>query len=85
MKVVFVYSDENVIPPKLAEHLSFIDHTYPRIRIDFVAVKGEFGPEIIEQLSRRFNVPKNLMFIATPGDRFPHRIEDLGGVRLILG
>ena len=47
-------------------------------------VKGKFGPPIIEQLSRRLNVPKNLMFIATPGDRFPHDIEDLGGVRVIL-
>jgi hypothetical protein len=29
-------------------------------------------------------VPKNQMFIGTPGDRFPHRIETLGGVRLII-
>ena len=61
-----------------------IDHLYPKLRIDFIAVKGIFGPEIIERLSQRLNVPKNYMFIATPGDRFPHRIEDLGGVRVIL-
>ena len=84
MKVVFVYDDESEIPPRLASHLSTIDHIYPQIRIDFVAVKGKFGPPIIEQLSRRLNVPKNLMFIATPGDRFPHDLEDLGGVRVIL-
>jgi len=84
MKVVFVYERESEIPPRLAEHLSTIDHIYPQLRIDFVAVQGKFGPEIIEQLSRRLNVPKNLMFMATPGDRFPHDIEDLGGVRVIL-
>jgi len=24
------------------------------------------------------------MFIGTPGDRFPHRLSDLGGVRVVL-
>ena len=36
-------------------------------------------------LSRRLDVPKNYMFIGTPSDHFPHSIDDLGGVRLILG
>jgi hypothetical protein len=39
---------------------------------------------LIERLSRRLGVPKNYMFIGCPGDRFPHNIADLGGVRLIL-
>jgi amino acid transporter len=85
LNVVFVYQEESQIPPELAKHLSSIDHLYPQLRIDFTAVKGRFGPEIIESLSRRLGVPKNYMFIGTPGDRFPHRIADLGGVRLILG
>ncbi len=53
-------------------------------RVDFVAVRGTFGPEMVEALSSRFDIPKNCMFIGTPGDRFPHRIEDLGGVRVVL-
>ncbi len=69
---------------QLAEHLRVIDHLYPNLRIDFVAVKGRFGPELVEALARRFGVPKNYMFIGTPGDKFPHRIEDLGGVRVVL-
>ena len=84
LKVVLVYDEEHEIPPDLAEHLRVIDHLYPRLRIDFVAVKGMFGPEIVESLSRRLDIPKNYMFIGTPGDRFPHRIEDLGGVRVVL-
>ncbi len=84
MKVVHVYKDEGDIPQDLAAHLAAIDRKYPQLRIDFIAVKGEFGPELIEKLSRRLGVPKNYMFIGTPGDRFPHRVEDLGGVRLIL-
>jgi len=85
MNVIFAYEDETEIPPHLAEHLQEIDRLYPKLRIDFIAVKGEFGPELIEGISQRLRVPKNNMFIGTPGDRFPHRIDDLGGVRLILG
>jgi hypothetical protein len=84
MRVVHVYKKGEEVPPKLAEHLRTIDHLYPRLRIDFVAVEGDFGPGLIEAISERFEVPKNYMFIGTPGDEFPHRINDLGGVRLIL-
>ena len=84
LKVVHVYDSEGTIPSNLAEHLKTIDQMYPQLRIDFVAVRGVFGPELIERLSRRLEVPKNYMFIGTPGDRFPHRLEALGGVRLIL-
>ena len=84
LKVVHVYEDEHEIPKDLADTLHEIDRLYPDLRIDFLAVRGTFGPKLIESLSRRLNVPKNYMFIGTPGDRFPHRIEELGGVRLIL-
>ncbi|MCA9607131.1 MAG: APC family permease, partial [Myxococcales bacterium] len=84
LKVVHVYDDEGEIPKDLSTKLRDIDRLYPDLRIDFLMVKGTFGPELIEQLSKRLNVPKNYMFIGTPSDRFPHRIEALGGVRLIL-
>jgi amino acid transporter len=84
LKVIHVYEEESAIPAALAEQLRTIDRLYPQLRIDFVAVKGTFTPQIIEAISRRFKIPKNYMFIGTPGDHFPHRIEALGGVRLIL-
>jgi amino acid transporter len=84
LKVVHVYNDDSPTPPELAQHLHVIDRLYPDLRIDFVAVKGKFGPEFIDRLSRRLRVPKNYMFIGTPGDKFPHRIEELGGVRVII-
>lgn len=84
MKVVYVYEKEDTIPKDLAQSLATIDRLYPQLRVDFLAVKGTFGPELIEGLSRRLGVEKNYMFIGTPGDRFPHRIEELGGVRVIL-
>jgi amino acid transporter len=84
MTVVHVYDDEDETPGDLAQHLTTIDHLYPQLRVDFLAVKGTFSPGLIDVLSERLQVPKNYMFIGTPGDRFPHRIQELGGVRLIL-
>jgi hypothetical protein len=84
LRVVHVYEREDEIPAELADHLHTLDRIYPQLRIDFLAVKGTFGPKLIEALSRRLRVPKNWMFIGTPGDRFPHRVEELGGVRLVL-
>jgi amino acid transporter len=84
LKVVSAYENEDDLRPELAKELATVDHLYPQLKIDFLAVKGAFGPELIERLSQRLGVPKNSMFIGTPGDRFPHRVEDLGGVRIIL-
>ena len=82
--VVHVYSDEQQIPPQLAHQLSTFGGLFPEIRISFVAVRGRFGPALIERLSVRLNVPRNYMFIGCPGDSFPHNLGDLGGVRLIV-
>jgi 4-amino-4-deoxy-L-arabinose transferase-like glycosyltransferase len=85
LKVVHVYEqEEDLANVQLAEQLRTIDELYPELRIDLVLVQGKFGPELIERLSRRMNVPKNYMVLGTPGDQFPHNIAELGGVRLII-
>ena len=40
--------------------------------------------ELIESLSLRLDIPKNYIVIGTPGNAFPHRVEKLGGVRLVI-
>jgi amino acid transporter len=82
--VVHVYEDDDKYLQQAKQQLDIIDRIYPGLRIDFVGVKGKFGPELIERLSNKMKVPKNYMFIGTPGDRFPHSIGELGGVRLII-
>ena len=84
LMVVHIYKNEKDVPPNLGEQLKTLDRVYPHMRIDFLPIQGQFGPELIEQLSQRLNVPKNYMFIGCPGDRFPHTIAELGGVRLIV-
>ncbi|MBM3812444.1 MAG: APC family permease [Acidimicrobiia bacterium] len=84
LKVVHCYEQEAQIAENLSAHLETVDRLYPLLRIDLVLVKGKFGPELIERLSQRLGVPKNYMFMGTPGGRFPHNIAELGGVRLIM-
>lgn len=84
MKVVHCYEREEDIPPELGHHIAIIDRIYPELRIDLLLVRGAFGPSLIERLSKRLGVPKNYMFIGTPSDRFPHSLDALGGVRLVM-
>jgi len=84
MKVVHVYEKIKDIPPFLLEQIQVIDELYPQLRIDYLAVKGAFGAPLIDALSKRLGIPKNMMFIGAPTEKFPHSIEDLGGVRVIL-
>ena len=68
----------------LKKDIEFLSREYPEIRIEFVRLTGEFGPKLVRKLSREWNIPINFMFIGSPGDHFPYRIEALGGVRLII-
>jgi hypothetical protein len=84
LRVVHVYEKEGDIPPQLSHDLAFLDEVYPEIKIEFITVRGRFGPEMIERLSHDWRIPKNYMFIGSPSGRFPYRISELGGVRLII-
>ena len=84
IKVVTVVRDESEIPPKLADDLQFLDEAYPQIDIDYVKRVGKFGPELIQELSKEWKVPTNLMFIGSPGGKLGYGLAELGGVRLII-
>jgi amino acid transporter len=84
LKVVIITNEESEVPKRLPKDLAFLDEVYPDLHVEYVELKGEFGPEIIERLSKEWKIPANFMFIGSPGDRFPHRLENLGGVRLII-
>lgn len=85
VKFVTLYEDESEIPAKLDEDLRFLDETYPEIDIQYVKIKGRFTPERVASLAKEWNIPTNLMFIGSPtGESLKHRLEEFGGVRLII-
>ena len=84
IKVVNVVRDESEVPPNLKRDLDFLNDAYPNIDIEFVAIIGLFGPDLIRELSKKWEIPTNLMFIGSPGNHFIYGLKDLGGVRLII-
>ena len=84
IKVVTVVKDQSEVPDRLEQDLQFLDEAYPHMDIEFVTIEGEFGPELIQRLSKEWSVPTNLMFIGSPGGRLVYGLAELGGVRLII-
>merc|ERR1711933_711035 len=83
VKLVHVYAKEEEIPEHLLEYVQLLDCVYPKIRIDCILVRGEFGPAMMQYISRRLSVPVNCMFISCPRHNFPP-LSRMGGVRVIL-
>lgn len=84
LKIVTLLREGETFSQDLLRDIKVLDRAYEEIVIDFVPLKGQFGPALINQLSQEWNIPKNFMFIGSPGDRFPYQISELGGVRLII-
>jgi len=84
LKIVNVKTANEESNDLLRKDLDVLDRAYPNLNLEFIEMVGKFGPELIEELSERWNIPKNFMFIGSPGDRFSFRISELGGVRLIM-
>jgi amino acid transporter len=84
LKIVNVKLKGGISDESLIKDLKVLDRAYPDIAIEFIELEGVFGPEIIDELSLKWNIPKNFMFIGSPGDRFSYRVAELGGVRLIM-
>jgi hypothetical protein len=84
LKIVTLLQEGEHYPDALLRDIRVLDRAYEQIEVEFVTLPGHFGPDLIEELSTRWNIPKNFMFIGSPGDRFPYQISELGGVRLII-
>ncbi|MBD0297398.1 MAG: APC family permease [Flavisolibacter sp.] len=84
LKIVTVLKEGQEISPAFMSDLEVLDRAYPDINIEFVKLRGTFGPELIQQLCKEWEVPTNFMFISSPSNKFSHRIADLHGVRLII-
>jgi hypothetical protein len=83
LKIVNIKSKEES-NASLQVDIEVLDRAYPDIAIEFIEIIGVFGPQIIEELSQKWGIPKNFMFIGSPGDRFSYKVAELGGVRLIM-
>lgn len=84
IKIVAVVDKDQKVADNLKKDIEVLDRAYPGIRIEFVEETGKFGPEKIKELSERWEIPINFMFIGAPGEKFRYTLQQLGEVRLII-
>ncbi len=84
LKIVSVLEKDMKVPEGLKTDIEVLDRAYPEIHIEFVEEPGSFGPEKIQELSKRWKIPTNFMFIGAPSEKFEFRVQELGDVRLII-
>lgn len=84
IKIVLALDKGDKVPANLPNEIEFLGKEYPEIKIDFNVIDGKFSPQLIRELSDKWKIPINFMFIGSPSEKFPYKIEELGGVRLII-
>jgi amino acid transporter len=84
LKIVTIVSEDKKVTEAFMSDFNALDRAYPEIKLEYIQMEGSFGPEMIEDLSKLWNIPTNFMFISSPGNRFSYRVSELNGVRLIM-
>jgi len=84
LKIVTILKENQIISKDFLSDIGVLDRAYPQIDIEYVQLTGVFNPELIKKLSEEWKIPVNFMFIASPGNKFPYQVSELGGVRLII-
>ena len=83
LRIIHCFEDEEKIPPTLYRDIHMLNAMYPKLKTDLVLVKGKFSAALVAYISVKLHINRNLLFITTPQPGFAHKLEDLGGVRLI--
>ncbi len=84
IKIVAVLKEGDSVAPNLKKDVEVLGRAYPDIHIEFIEEPGVFGPAKIKELSKRWKIPINFMFIGAPGEDFQYKLQELGEVRLII-
>lgn len=84
LKIVTIVDENIQVSNAFMSDFNTLDRAYPKIKLQYIQLEGKFGPELIEELSAKWNIPTNFMFISSPSDRMTYRVSELNGVRLIM-
>jgi hypothetical protein len=57
---------------------------YSHLNIELVHINKSFGPDVIDEVSHKYDVRKNRMLIGSIHGHHPFDYDDLGGVRIIF-
>jgi len=83
--VVYLQKENNDEAVKEIEgDLEVLNRAYSELDIEFIHRQGSFGPEVVREFSKEFNIPINNIFIGSPEEKHTFTIQELGGVRVIF-
>ncbi len=72
---------------RIQTNVRILDRMYPKCRISVFFAKGKFGPDAVGKISELLKIPRNFMFISSPGGGGGFaggvNIAELGGCRVI--
>jgi len=57
---------------------------FNHLTLELQQIEASFGPQAVEKASKKYNIPKNRIFIGTIHHHHKFDYEDLGGVRIIV-
>lgn len=69
---------------EINKSLETLKEIYPTLKTELAVREGKFGSEIIDSVSKEFDVPVNNIFIGAPEEKHSFSIQELGGVRVIF-
>ena len=84
LKIVTVLREGESYPAALLADVRVLNRAYTQIEVELSVLTGQFGPALIKELSAKWNIPKNFMFIGSPDGKATYHVSELGGVRLII-
>ena len=84
LRIVTVLKKGEQVKEEFLHEVQVLDKAYDTLDVEFIQLHDVFGPELVHRLSAEWRIPTNFMFIGSPGDKFPYRIAELGGVRLVI-
>ena len=84
LKIVSIGDSDEIEATTLPGDIKVLDRAYPEIDIEYIVEPGTFCPEKITELSKRWNIPTNFMFIGSPSEDSVFSVEELGEVRLVI-
>ena len=84
LRIVAVLKPGVVLDEQYRNDIECLQRQYPELNIELVVVSGRFSPCLVDQLSKKWRIPKNFMFMGAMGEDFPYRINEFGGARLII-
>lgn len=72
------------IPSEFESNHRILDEIYPRVTIELVFVQAQFNPQSVLAVTKKLGIPTSLCFIQCPGEGLGWKLDDFGGVRIMM-